>query len=67
MENTFVRWTNGALAWPTAVPFVRAPVPGEWIAAPSGGWSRVLYVTHAWAQATPILTAVIGQPEQQAH
>lgn len=49
----------------TNIPFVRAPVSGEFIAGPKG-WLQVTGVAHMWSGTTPGLTIRVAVPASAA-
>lgn len=48
------------------VPFVRAPVVGEWVAA-GRQWNQVVGVAHGWNNDVPVITIKIAPPAPQQH
>lgn len=45
------------------VPFVRAPIVGEWVAA-GNQWAPVVAVSHRWIDGAPVLTITIDLQRQ---
>lgn len=63
MDGVVVIGPNGQQVWPGAVPFVRAPMLGEWIYMPNRQWSQVTGISHSWSNKTPVLTVRVGRSQ----